>query len=119
MKKNIFSNLFIILIVFAGLMLFSCEESDESENGIGTIKLTNTSNVSIIYWSIQNGGRKEWETRSTIVSGSSASHDIASGSYTIYLEDSDADGWVSNISISVRKDEITEVKFPSDFRYSN
>ena len=115
MRKNIFFNLFFVLAVLAGLMLSSCGEG--LEEGIGTITLTNNStNVVISYWSLEQSDKETvWETHSPIDPGSSASHQIDSGIYKIYLEDTDGDGWLTKTTYTVRKDKTVVVKFPSDF----
>ena len=115
MKRNHFFWPFFVLAVLGGLMLSSCEGTT-LEAGIGTIKLTNNSNVRISYWSLEQGRKTVWETRSPIHSGASGSCQIDSGFYTIYLEDVDGDGWVTKTSHTVKKDETVVVKFPSDFR---
>jgi len=116
MKKHFFG--FFVLAVLGGLMLSNCK-SDGLEDGIGTIKLTNNSKVRISYWSLEKGGKTVWETRSSIYSGSSGSCQIDTGSYTVYLEDVDGDGWVTKTTYTVKKDETVEVKFPSNFKVSN
>jgi hypothetical protein len=118
MKKNIFFSLFLILAVLGGLMLSSCD-GEKLEDGVGTIKLINNSNVRISYWSLEKGGKTVWETHSSINSGSSASYETDTGSYTIYLEDTDGDGWITKTTHTVKKDEIVEVKFSADFKVSN
>jgi hypothetical protein len=114
MKKLI---LFFVLAVFAGLMLSSCGEGEES--GIGIIKLTNNSSVTISYWSLKKGGSIVYETRDPIYPESSASYETATGSYTIYLEDIDGDGWVTKNTQTVKKDATVEVKYPGNFDFSN
>jgi len=118
MKRNIFHSLFFVLAVLAGFMLSSCD-IEQLEDGIGTIQLTNNSSVRISYWCIEKGSQRVWETRSSIYSGSSASHEIDTGFYKIYLEDADGDGWETKNSHTVKKDQTVEVKFPSDFKVSN
>ena len=117
MKRNILWGIFLGLAVLGGLMLSGCEEI---EAGIGTIKLLNkSSNVTINYWAIESGTTIKWETHSYIFAGSSASHEIDTGFYSIYLEDTDGDGWVTKTTHTVKKDKTVEVKFPGDFKVSN
>ena len=113
MKRNtLFSVCALALLV--GLALSGCEPL---ESGIGTVKLTNNSDVNIDYWLIEQGSETIWEERRTIAPENSATHDMETAiGIKIYLEDSDGDGWLSKSSYTVRKDETVEVKFrPQDF----
>jgi hypothetical protein len=117
-KKSIFlSLLFSLTILGAGLLLSSCEEI---ESGYGTLKVTNNSTIRIIYVSLEKGSSIVSETSASISPGSSRSFtDISTGFYTVYVEDSDGDGWATKSSVTVRKDDTAEVKFPGDFKVSN
>jgi len=117
MKNNIFISLFCVLAVLGGLIFSSCEEI---EAGTGTIRLTNNStNVIIVYWAAEKGGKPVGESRTRINPGASAAANVDTGFYTIYLEDNYGDGWVTKISYTVKKEETTQVSFPSDFKLSN
>jgi hypothetical protein len=72
--------------------------------------------VIVVYWSLERGSKKIWEGHSTIYPGSSATHDMETDvGIKVYVEDSDGDGYLSNVSYTVKKSEIVEVKFPNDF----
>jgi P pilus assembly chaperone PapD len=119
MKKNIFIGLFSILVVLAGVMFSGCDV-EELEDGIGTLKVTNNSNVRITYVSLENGGSTVSEAHVNIYPGSSTSlNNAKTGFYTVYVEDSDGDGYVTKSSVTIKKDATTEVKFPGDFKVSN
>ena len=120
MKKNIFC-LFFVLAVLTGLILSSCGEIEELENGIGTvILLNNSSNVIIGYWSLEKNRKMVWDTHSFVYPRSSGSHQIDSGYYSIYLEeDVTGYGWITKNTLTVKKDETVEIKFPSDFIFLN
>jgi len=120
MKKNIFIGLFFVLAVLAGLTLSSCN-AEPLEDGIGTLKVTNnSSNVIIVYVSLEQSNSSVASAHVNIYPGSSGNfNDIKTGSYTVYIEDSDGDGWVTKSSITVKKDATVEVKFPSDFKVAN
>jgi len=119
--KRTFFRVFFVLAVLGGLMLSSCDNKgiETEEDGVGLIKLINNSNVTIIYWTAKKSGNKVGESRTPIYSGSSASATINTGSYTIYLEDVDGDGWETRTPYAVKKDKTVEVKFPNDFKLSN
>jgi hypothetical protein len=117
MRKLIFLSIFFILATIGGLLLFSCEPL---ESGVGIIKVTNNStNVRIVYISVERANTIVMETWPNILPGGSAPVSVESGFYTLYLEDNYGDGWVTKISHTVRKDETTEIRFPSDFNGSN
>jgi hypothetical protein len=103
----------LVLAMLAGLALSGC---DTLEDGIGTVKLTNKSDIIVVYWSLEKFGETIWEGRSTVYPGGSASQDTQTAlGIKVYVEDSDGDGWLSDTSYTVKKDETVEVKFHKDF----
>ena len=122
MKKINFCNIFLVLAVLGGLILSSCEVTETGEGTVneGTIILMNKStNVIIVYWAVEQGGRIIEENHININPGASASIIINTGSYTIYLEDQYGDGWETISSVTVSRDTIVEVRFPSNFKVAN
>jgi hypothetical protein len=114
MKKNTLFCGVLTLAMLACLVLSGCEPL---EQGIGTIKLINNSqNVIVVYWSLERGSKTLWEGDSTIYPGGSASHNMETDvGIKVYVEDKEGDGWLSDDSYTVKKNETVEVKFPTDF----
>ena len=112
MKKNVL--LFGAAALLAGIALSACEFS-VLEDGIGTVKLVNnSSNVIVVYWSIEKSGAAIWEGHGRIYPGQSAAQSIDSSmGIKVYVEDDD--GWLSKASYTVKKDETVTVRFPGDF----
>ena len=114
MKKNT-----LFLDVLALAMLAGLASCGMLEDGIGAIKLTNDSQVRIVYWSIEKNlsdSNPIWESHVPLHPGESVSHEMNSAiGIKIYLEDSDGDGWITKKSYTVRKDETVEIKFYTDF----
>ena len=106
------------MAILGGLIFSGC---GELESGEGTIRLMNNStNVIIVYWAVESSfGRIIEERHININPGASATTLINTGFYTIYLEDQHGDGWETKSSVTVRKDETVEVRFPADFRVAN
>jgi len=102
-------------------MLSSGCETSGLENGTGTLKLTNNStNVLIVYISLEKGSTIKAEARVSISPGSyTYLTDMKTDFYTVYVEDSDGDGYVTKNTVAVRKDATVEVKFPGDFKAAN
>ncbi|MDR1748185.1 MAG: hypothetical protein LBR47_03920 [Spirochaetaceae bacterium] len=119
MKKRFFWSLFFSLAILGGVMLSGCNLQPE-EDGFGILKLTNNSSVRIIYVSIEHGGSKVAEADTSIYSGSYRNFpNTKTGSYTVYVEDSDGDGYVTRSSVRIKKDAVTEVEFIADFKAAN
>ena len=99
MKKNIFWGFFLVLAVFGGLMLSSCN-IEATESGEGKIKIVNSSNnVIITYISVERGSTKVMTSTpgTSINPGSSiTTNPLTTGSYRVYLEDNFGDGWKLN-----------------------
>jgi len=122
MKKNIFLGFFLVLAVFGGLLLSSCD-IEATESGQGTIKIVNNSNnVRITYISVERGSTKVQTSNpglSINPGGSITTNSLTTGSYSVYIEDNYGDGWLTISNVTVRKDQSVEVRFPNDFKPSN
>ncbi|GHU08230.1 hypothetical protein FACS1894151_03780 [Spirochaetia bacterium] len=106
-----------VLVLFFGLALAACGDGTPLEEGIGTVKLTNTGTKIIDgWWLLRKYDETIWSGPITLNPGASASQEIES-SYSIKVHFKDSDGivWLSNTSYTVRKDQTVEVKFPKDF----
>jgi hypothetical protein len=114
MKRNTLFLGVVALAMLGGLALSGC---DTLEDGTGTIKLTNNStNVLVVYWSLEDFGKTIWQSQVTLSPGQSVSHDMDSAiGISVYLEDNGGIGWISKKSYTVEKDKTVVVKFPSDF----